>query len=84
MDNEKIEEIYKEFEDYDRGDVKNEIVKGLNILAKYSDDVSINPAHDELFAGLDEAELEKMTEEDVREMFKLGWMWNEDSFSIFC
>ena len=80
---EKIEKISKEYEDY-FGDVKNEIFEGLKILSKYSDDLNINPAHDEIWAGFDKDEMyEKMSDEDIHSMFKLNWRWDEESFVIF-
>ncbi len=84
MNTEKIAEIYSqpEFEGYFGGE-KNKIFKGLQILSKYTDEISINPAHDEIYAGLSEDEYAKMTEDDVKQMFKLDWRWDDESFVIF-
>lgn len=59
------------------------IVGGLNLLRKYSDELMIEPAHDELFAGFNGLD-EKMTEPDKKQMEEWGWHdENDDSFSIF-
>ena len=80
MNEETIEKIGEEFESSFSGE-KNKVFKGLRILSKYSEDISINPTHDELFAGVED--YSKMTEEDVREMFRLDWRWSDNSFAIF-
>lgn len=79
---EKISNIYSEKEEWDYPSVKNRIFKGLEILNRYTDEISINPAHDEIYAGLQDDEYEKMSEEDIRSMFEMGWRWDE-SFVIF-
>lgn len=78
MDIERIQEIYeKEFEDYFNSGVKNEEIKGLMILAKYSEDVSITAEHDEIWAYL--KDWTPMTEEDVRAMFYFNWRWDDEN-----
>lgn len=80
---ERIIKIYEEKEDW--GDsVDNKVFKGLEILNKYAEkELSINPAHDEIFAGLEDEEYEKMTEEDIRKMFEIGWFIDKKSFAVF-
>lgn len=65
--------------------IKNRILKGLQIFAKYTDDVMVEPAHDEIFAGCKNEENDKITKEDLLELGKLGWMADDESegFSIF-
>ena len=48
----------EEFENFDEGDLKNPEFKGLQILAKHSDNVEVNVGHDELFMGIKEEEYE--------------------------
>lgn len=79
---EKIEKIYEEMQD-DYKSVKNRIFLGLEILNKYTDELQISPAHDEIYAGLKEEEYEKMEDDDIRKMFEMGWGWEYESFRIF-
>lgn len=80
----KIDTIWNEVQDRDNDLVDNRIFLGLWILNNYaSKEVIINPAHDEIWAGLPIEEYEKMTEEDIRRMFELGWRWEDESFVIF-
>lgn len=80
----RIEKIGKGYEGAYNSDLRNEVFKGLQILSKYSDDISINPAHDEIYAGFeDKSTYEHMSEEDINDMFKLNWRWDEESFRIF-
>lgn len=81
MTTERIEELYEASQEDDRDGEKNEVLKGLLVLEKYSDDISINPAHDEIFVGIDD--YSQMTEEDVNRMFALGFRWDEESFAKF-
>ncbi len=81
----KIQQVQKEYgDDYFNDNAKNEIYEGLKILAKYCDDIDVNPAHDMLYAGFDGIE-DKMTKEDIKGMFELNWMWAEEyeHWSIF-
>ena len=80
---ERIIKIYEEKEDW--GDSEdNKVFKGLQILNKYAEkEVSVSSEHDEIFAGLEEEESEKMSEEDIRRMFEIGWMIDEGSFAVF-
>jgi hypothetical protein len=79
----RIIKIYEEKEDW--GDSEdNKVFKGLEILNKYAEkEVQVNPAHDEIFAGLEDEEYEKMTEEDIRRIFEIGWFIDEESFAVF-
>lgn len=77
MTTEQIQELYeKEYEDSFNSDVKNSELKGLMILAKYSEDVTITAEHDQIWAYL--KDWEPMTEEDVRAMFDLNWRWDDE------
>lgn len=81
---ERIIKIWEEKEDWNAPSLNNRVFKGLEILNKYAEkETQINPAHDEIFAGLTEKEYEKMTEEDIRRMFEIGWMIDEESFAVF-
>jgi len=80
---ERIQNIYNQKEDWG-GKVDNAIFLGLQILNEYAEkEISINPGHDQIFAGLEESEYKGMSEEDIQKMFKLGWFIDEESFSIF-
>lgn len=79
----RIKIIYdEEFEDFFNNDEKNGEIKGLQILVKYSDDVEVNVGHDELFMGLKEEEYEKLSDDEIREIFKNNWRW-EGEYNCF-
>ena len=66
------------------GEKINTIRKGLQIFEKYIKDVDICAEHDEIYVGGDFDTITlKMTEEDVRELARLGWFVQEDSWAHF-
>ncbi len=63
------------------GGVKNRIPDGLQLMKKYYDDVDVRAEHDEVWAGPDGADalqIERWSEEDIREMGRLGWHLDAD------
>lgn len=55
---------------------KNRIRRGLSILEKYSEDVTLTAEHDEIWAypnGDMQEVVSSMTEEDLAELADLGW-----------
>lgn len=83
MTTEQLQALYETYEDKHTSGVKNAELKGLQILAKYSDDVSVTAEHDQIWAYL--KDWTPLTEEDARAMFELNWMWEEENegFSKF-
>ncbi len=80
---ERASEVMESVEyDYEQ---KNVIVQGLNIMAKYCEDVEIAADHDEIWAGPHDSDaIEHMSEEDLRELARLGWSIDDgDSFHHF-
>jgi hypothetical protein len=61
----------------------NRILKGMRLLATHGEDtnVSFAAAHDRIYFGAFEVTVEKMTEEEVRQMAAWGWFESEDSWS---
>lgn len=57
----------------------NQILAGLQIIAKYDEDFNMCAEHDQIFAGVDI----EMSEEDQKVMKELGWFWSEESWSHF-
>ncbi len=53
----------------------HQIMRGLQILAKYEVDDDCCFEHDIIFAGNLEKTVPKMSEEDVLQMAKLGWFF---------
>jgi len=57
-----------------------DLIKALQILLKYANK-DYNPTHcehDQLYVGCD-IELEKVTKEDITELDKLGFFWDDES-----
>jgi hypothetical protein len=78
MNKEKIAEIYKSVEDNFNSDSKNEVFKGLLLMSKYCDDITLTAEHDSICAYLKDEDYDKITEEDLRSIFNENWMWNEE------
>lgn len=62
---------------------KQDIVRGLNILAKYDDNISCAFEHDKMWAGDFESTVARMSREEVIEMARLGWFESEDSWAHY-
>ncbi len=87
MKKEQIQSFYENLPEEKWELKKNKQIKGLNIMSKYCDDITLVPEHDELRAYLDKAEqYELITEEDLTAIFRLHWRWDEEfeCFAIFC
>lgn len=67
---------------YQRGE-KQHFLRGLQILAKYDDDLRPSFEHDQIWACGFEETLPTMTREDLIELRHCGWFVNEDSWSHF-
>lgn len=65
-------------------ELKNRFLIALQTLSKYTDDIKVNPGHDQLWSNLDENQIEKMSIEDVKTMLMCGWFINEETWSCFC
>lgn len=77
------DQIYKASEEWhDSGTKpyisKNALYKGLAVLAKYTDDMSIWVGHEEIYVGFDwdEEVYDKMTQEDLEVLFTHGFSWD--------
>ena len=57
---------------------KHQVMRGLQILAKYEDDVVPEFGHDVILASDFESVL-RMTEEEVVQMAKLGWFYDQEN-----
>lgn len=62
---------------------KQRVIRGLNILAKYDDDLSIAFEHDQMYTGDFETLIAHMTPEDLQELTLCGWFESQDSWSHF-
>ncbi len=81
MTKEQFEAIFKEHCPYDSFESKSQILKGLNIIAKYLPNVDIGAAeHDQVWASceIDELIAAGIIEEDAQRLWKLGWLISED------
>jgi len=58
---------------------RHQIMKGLQILAKYENDVDCYFEHDRIYASNFEETVSKMSEDDVLQMAKLGWFHDEEN-----
>lgn len=57
-----------------------QIRDGLNILLKYAPEGSegaFSAEHDQVFVGVAMASPDKVSDEDKKALYKLGWWWNE-------
>jgi len=80
MKKEKIKLLEQQETNYD---IKNRIVKGLIILEKYCDDITIEPVHDEIYIYLEKDEqYNDISDNDLVTLGKLGYMWS-DEFNCF-
>ena len=59
------------------------VLRGLQILAKYTSDLEPSFEHDQMWVANFEHTVAKMTREDIAEMASLGWFENYDSWSHF-
>lgn len=60
-------------------DIKNRIIKGLNILDKYCNSIHIEPEHDTLYIHLDnDKQYTSITDEDMTTLGKLGLGWDDE------
>jgi len=80
MKKEKIKLLEQQETNYD---IKNRIVKGLIILEKYCDDITIEPVQDEIYIYLEKDEqYNDISDNDLVTLGKLGYMWS-DEFNCF-
>ena len=80
---EDVEKIFKDVKtDYNE---KNRIYRGLEIVAKYVDEVIIHPEHDQLYFN-DIDEISGLPEEEITMLAKLGFFIDSDfdCLSIWC
>lgn len=81
MDKEKLLEIFDTTESEWIGD---NTFKGMQIIAKYNDNIVRGAGHDIIYCGdIDECLEKGMTEADATELAKLNWMIDEEGFSKF-
>jgi hypothetical protein len=52
------------------------VLRGLELLAKYEPEASVDAQHDELFSGGPPPD--EMSPDDVAELDSLGWLHDED------
>jgi hypothetical protein len=52
---------------------KQRILRGLQIIAKYDDDIECILEYDEMYASNFSKTVVQMTEEEVKELARLGW-----------
>lgn len=64
-------------------DKPQRFVRGLNILAKYDNDIDPSFEHDQCWASDFDSTIEKMTREDVEALAQCGWFESEESWSHF-
>ena len=62
---------------------KQNFFKGLQILAKYDEDIDPSFEHDQIWISEFEETVTKMTPEEVELMGKYGFFEDEDSWSHF-
>jgi len=63
--------------------LKNRIFRGLQILSKYDENMTFCAEHDQLYVCNFADTVTEMTEDEVVEMGRLGWIESEDSWSHF-
>lgn len=62
---------------------KQVVVRGLNILAKYDDDLAVAFEHDQVWAADFDTTVARMSKEEVIELAVCGWFESQDSWSHF-
>ena len=62
---------------------KQHILRGLQILAKYDDDLRLSFEHDQMWVCDFNETVTLMTKEDVAELARYGWFESQDSWSHF-
>ena len=79
-----IEEARALIKATDRDITQNqEIFRGLQILARYDNDIRYAFEHDQMYCNNFEETIEQMTSEEVKLMAQLGWFEEEESWSHF-
>lgn len=63
--------------------IKNRVFLGMQILARYDDDIDIGTGHDIIYVSNFDETVEKMTAEEVERMAVLGWFESEESWAKF-
>ena len=63
--------------------IDNGIFKGLKILNKYVDELNFDAAHNVVWLNDFESTTEKMSEQDVKQLAKYGFIEDEDSWAFF-
>lgn len=62
----------------------NNVLAGMQIIARYDEDFEICAEHDTIYAGAGIKTLPMaMTEEDRNAMEKFGWEWDGESWRAF-
>ena len=59
------------------------ILRGLQILAKYDDDLGLSFGHDQMWVGDFEATAAVMSREEVTALAQWGWFEDYDSWSHY-
>lgn len=77
---EALEILEKTRRDYTQ---KQRVFRGLQILAKYDDDLHFAFEHDQVFVSNFDSTVKSMTREEVTELGICGWFLSEDSWSHF-
>ena len=62
---------------------KQRVLRGLQILAKYDDNLDCSFEHDQMWVADFDATVARMTREEVVEMAACGWFEDFDSWSHF-
>jgi len=81
MTREEAIEIIKETKaDYSQ---KQRVLRGLQILAKYDDNLDLSFEHDQMWAGSFDKTVASMTRDDCVELARCGWFESYESWSHF-
>lgn len=59
------------------------VFKGMQIISRYLEHEEDAFEHDQIWYGGFTETIEKMTEQEVKELRRLGWFESEDSWSHF-
>lgn len=62
----------------------DDIINGINIIRKYTKDKWLSAEHDIVYFGSYEETFDKMTDEERRQMEKMNWVEEYDSWAHYC
>ena len=79
MDIDGAKRIIEETDAFAGNGEKNVVMRGLQILAKYKEDVIPEFGHDIILVSDFEKTVRQMQEEEVIQMAKLGWFCREEN-----